>query len=117
MAGTLKTTSIKIIAQELGISFGVVRDVLRESVSKGMSRGDQDKIFQAARRLGYDFSKLKIGKRMQYRKETLDEVIEKVERHSEWGRDEIVKFLRESRAFLDRVHDKAFREEYGKGRD
>ena len=54
---------------------------------------------------------------MQYRKETLDEVIDKVYNHPDWGRDEIVKFLNESRAFLDRVHDKAFREEYGKIED
>ena len=53
----------------------------------------------------------------QYRKETLDEVIDKVYNHPDWGRDEIVKFLNESRAFLDRVHDKAFREEYGKIED
>ena len=117
MAGTLKSTSIKIIAEELGIPSGVVRNVLRESKPKGVSRDDQDKIFKAARRLGYDFSKLKIGKRMQYRKETLDEVIDKVYSHPDWGRDEIVKFLNESRAFLDRVHDKAFREEFGEVSD
>ena len=117
MADNKQTTSIKVIAEESGIPAGVVRSVLRESVPKGVSRDDQDKIFKIARRLGYDFSKLKIGKRMQYRKETLDEVIDKVYNHPDWGRDEIVKFLNESRAFLDRVHDKAFREEFGESAD
>ena len=117
MAASKRTTSIKLIAEETGIPAGVVRNVLRESAPKGVSRTDQDKIFKVARRLGYDFSKLKIGKRMQYRKETLDEVIDKVYNHPDWGRDEIVKFLNESRAFLDRVHDKAFQEEFGKIED
>ena len=113
MPPTGRTTNIRIIATELGLEADVVRDVLREQPPKGVSKTDRDRIFKAARRLGYDFSRLKIGKRMQYRKETLDELIEKVDRHPEWGRDEIVKFLRESRGFLDRVHGRAFKEEFG----
>lgn len=108
------TTSIKIIADELGLETGLVRDVLRESAPPGATKEVQDRIFQAARRLGYDFRKLKIGKRMHYRKETLDEVIEKLAQNPGWGRAEIVKYLQECRGLVDRVHERVFRDEYGK---
>jgi hypothetical protein len=50
---------------------------------------------------------------MQHRKEMLDEVLEKIGEHPHWSRAEILKYLKESRALVDRVHKRVFREEFG----
>jgi len=105
--------TIRHIAQEAGIDPSLVLDVLKENPGVPVSREMADKIFKAARRLGYDFKKLKIGKRMQHRKETFDEVLEKIGENPGWGRPEIIKYLKESRALVDRVHKRVFREEFG----
>lgn len=113
MASRKKTASLQQVADAIGLSVDTVRSVLRESASVAVERGDQDKIFQTARKLGYDFRKLKIGKRLQNRKETLDEVLEKIGDHQDWSRADIVKYLKESLELLERVHKRVFREEYG----
>src|SRR5262245_16431969 len=115
MAAKKKEISLKQLSQELGMSLELVRNVLKE-LPGSVSREVQDKIYKTARKLGYDFRKLKIGKRMQYRKEMLDEVLEKIEEHRTWSRAEILKYLKESRALVDRVHKRVFREEFGEER-
>jgi hypothetical protein len=105
--------TIRHIAQEAGIDPSIVLDVLKEIPVTQVTREVADRIFKAARKLGYDFKKLKIGKRMQHRKETFDEVLEKIGENPGWGRGEIVKYLKESRALVDRVHKRVFREEFG----
>jgi len=110
-----KEVSLKQLAQELGMSLDLVRIVLKE-LPHTVTREVQDKIYKTARKMGYDFRKLKIGKRMQYRKEMLDEVLEKIGEHPNWSRTEILKYLKESRALVDRVHKRVFREEFGEDR-
>lgn len=110
-----KEVSLKQLSQELGLSLDIVRNVLKE-LPGSVTREVQDKIYKTARKLGYDFRKLKIGKRMQYRKEMLDEVLEKIGEHPNWSRAEILKYLKESRALVDRVHKRVFREEFGEDR-
>jgi predicted DNA-binding protein YlxM (UPF0122 family) len=105
--------TIRNIAQEVGIDASIVLDVLKEIPGTPVSREVADRIFKTARKLGYDFKKLKIGKRMQHRKETFDEVLEKIAENPGWGRGEIVKYLKESRALVDRVHKRVFRDEFG----
>jgi cobalamin biosynthesis Co2+ chelatase CbiK len=107
-----KEISLRQLAQQLGLGVELVRSVLMEHPGS-VTREIQDKIYKTARKLGYDFRKLKIGKRMQYRKEMLDEVLEKIEHRASWGRTEILKYLKESRALVDRVHKRVFREEFG----
>jgi transcriptional regulator with XRE-family HTH domain len=107
-----KEVTLKQLAQELGMTLDLVRSVLKE-LPGSVTREVQDKIYKTARKLGYDFRKLKIGKRMQYRKEMLDEVLEKIGEHPTWSRAEILKYLKESRALVDRVHKRVFREEFG----
>ena len=107
-----KEVSLRQLAQELGLGIELVRNVLKE-LPGSVSREAQDRIFRTARKLGYDFRKLRIGKRMQYRKEMLDEVLEKIGDHPSWGRADILKYLKESRALVDRVHKRVFREEFG----
>ena len=108
-----KPASLRQIANELGMGVEIVRAVLKELPGVTLERAVLDKIYKTARKLGYDFRKLKIGKRMQYRKEMLDEVLEKIGEHSEWSRADILKFLKECRALVDRVHKRVFREEFG----
>ena len=107
-----KDITLRQLAQELGLNIEMVRNVLKEAPGI-VTREVQDKIYRTARKLGYDFRKLKIGKRMQYRKEMLDEVLEKIGEHPNWTRGEILKYLKESRALVDRVHKRVFREEFG----
>ena len=108
-----KDITIRQIAQELGLAPGLVLDVLKEVPGVQATRETADRIFKTARKLGYDFRKLKIGKRMQHRKETFDEVLEKIGENPGWGRAEIVKYLKESRALVDRVHKRVFKDEFG----
>ena len=110
-----KEVTLKQLAQELGMSLDLVRNVLKE-LPNTVTREIQDKIYKTARKMGYDFRKLKIGKRMQYRKEMLDEVLEKIGEHPNWSGAEILKYLKESRALVDRVHKRVFREEFGEDR-
>lgn len=113
MASKKKDVSIAQIADEVGQDPDFVRDVLREAPGLKVRRELQDRIFKTARKIGYDFRKLHIGKRMQSRKETLDEILEKISENPSWSRGEVVKFLKESRALVDRVHRRVFREEFG----
>src|SRR5947207_494630 len=112
MPAKKKEITLRQLALELGLGVELVRNVLKE-LPATVSRETQDRIYKTARKLGYDFRKLKIGKRMQYRKEMLDEVLEKIGDHPNWSRTEILKYLKESRALVDRVHKRVFREEFG----
>ena len=112
MPAKKKDVTLRQLANELGLGVDLVRSVLKE-LPGSVAREVQDKIYKTARKLGYDFRKLKIGKRMQYRKEMLDEVLEKIGEHANWTRAEILKYLKESRALVDRVHKRVFREEFG----
>jgi DNA-binding LacI/PurR family transcriptional regulator len=105
--------TIREIAETADLEVGLVLSVLKETAGASVSKAIQDRIFQTARRLGYDLRKLKIGKRMQYRKETFDEVLDRIGDNPAWGRAEIVKYLKESLALVERVHKRAFPEEYG----
>lgn len=112
-----KAVSLKQLANALDLSVETIRAVLKELPGVTLSREEQDRIYKTARKLGYDFRKLKIGKRMQYRKEMLDEVLEKIGEHHDWTRSDILKYLKESRALVDRVHKRVFREEFGPDAD
>jgi len=72
MTAKKKEITLRQLALELGMSLEIIRNVLKE-LPGTVSRETQDRIYKTARKLGYDFRKLKIGKRMQYRKEMLDE--------------------------------------------
>ena len=78
MPSKKRDITIRQVAQELGLDPTLVLDVLKEVPGLQVKRDFADRIFDTARKLGYDFRKLKIGKRMQHRKEILDEVLEKI---------------------------------------
>lgn len=108
-----KAATLKEVADKARQPLDVVRAVLGELPSAKATRAVRDKIFGAARSLGYDLKKLKIGKRMQMRKETLTEVLRHCQAHPEWGRAEIVAYLERTLHLLDRVRRKVFEDEFG----
>jgi DNA-binding LacI/PurR family transcriptional regulator len=106
-------SSIKKIADQLGLDQALVTAVLKEQPGVKVTRETADKIFMTARKLGYDLKKLKLGKRMQVRKETIEETLNLIAENPSWGRAEIVKYLKEMLGMVERVHKRVFREEYG----
>ena len=105
--------TLKKIAEELGLDVKLVGDVLKEAPGTQVPRSTADRIFEAARRLWYDLKKLKLGKRMQMRKETLEEVLQKIGDNHAWGRIEIVRYLRDALGLVERVHKRVYPEEFG----
>ncbi len=113
MADKKQDVTLKQVAEAVGLKLEMVRNVLRELPGLAVPKDTQDRIFKAARKLGYDLRKLKIGKRMQTRKETLEEVLGRIVENPAWDRGEIVKYLRESLTLVERVHKRVFRDEFG----
>ncbi len=106
-------SSIRKIAEKVGMSPSLVRDVLKEMPGTRVTREVADRIFDAARRLKYDLKKLKIGKQMAFRKATILKLLEQIEQNPDWDREEIVAHLQEASGMVTRVHKRVFREEYG----
>lgn len=106
-------TSIRKIAEDLKLDFALVRDVLKEVPTRKVSKAVQDRIFNCARRLGYDLAKLKIGKRMAHQREVLGDLLKRVEENPSWGREEILKHLRGALGMVERVQKRVFKDEYG----
>jgi hypothetical protein len=111
VAAKKRDVTLRQVAEEVGMKVDQVRDILREAAA--VSKAVGDRVFNAARKLGYDLRKLKIGKRMQTRKETLEEVLARVQKQAAWGRDEVLNYLKESLALVDRVHKRVFKDEFG----
>ena len=106
--------TLKEIASECGIELSIVKNVLKEqSDPTEVPKKTQDQIFQTARKLGYNFKKLRVGKRMQYRKDTVAEILAHLDKNPDWGRDEIVKYLKSMTGMVERVQKRAFKEEFG----
>ncbi len=102
----------KDVADHIGMDLEIVRRILNETPGYNPDKAVQDKVFQAARKLGYDLRKLKIGKRMEVRKSTIEDLIQQVEKHPEWGREEILDLLKNSIGLVKRVQKKAFPQEF-----
>ena len=77
-------SSIRKIAEQVGMKISLVRDVLKEVPGTKVTREAVDRIFHAARTLKYDLKKLKIGKQMAMRKSTLLKVLEQIEENPDW---------------------------------
>ena len=108
-----KRISIADIAREAGASTDVAREILNEVPGRQHAKDVQDRVFKAARKLGYDLRKLKIGKRMDVRRETYEEILKCALEHPAWGRTEIVGDLERKLGLVKRVQRKTFPEEFG----
>jgi len=102
----------KEVAAYLGIDLKTVQNVLNETPGYCCDKETQDKVFKAARKLGYDLKKLKIGKRMEIRKKAIEDMIALVEKHPGWDRNDILEGLRQSIGLVKRVQKKTFPEEF-----
>jgi DNA-binding LacI/PurR family transcriptional regulator len=102
----------KEVADHLGMDLETVRHSLNETPWMTSDKAMLDKVFGAARKLGYDFRKLKIGKRMEVRKTTIEDIIRHIDKHPDWTRDEILDHLRTSIGLVKRVQKKAFPQEF-----
>ncbi|MCU0723507.1 MAG: hypothetical protein MUC63_07820 [Planctomycetes bacterium] len=102
----------KDVAAHLGIDVETVRHILNETPGHSFDRELQDRVFKAARKLGYDLKKLKIGKRMDIRMKAIEDLILQIEKHPAWERREILDALRQSIGLVKRVQKKTFPEEF-----
>lgn len=105
--------SLKEIAEKSGVDLKLVRDILNEVPGVRAAKEVADKVFKTARSLGYDLKKLKLGKRMYFRKMTLEEIISLIEGHPQWDRKAILDHLKKSCQLIERTHKRAFAEEFG----
>ena len=104
--------TLKEVADKVKLPIELVRDILTEKHCVNATREQMDSAFKTARNLGYDFKKLKIGKRMNLRKEILNDIIKQIETNPKWKRQEILAYLSKSCEMVDRVHKKTFAEEF-----
>ncbi|KAF0246195.1 MAG: hypothetical protein FD180_937 [Planctomycetota bacterium] len=108
------SATLRDIAQALKLEVEQVRRILSESPGGSkVSRDLLDRVFGTARKLGYDFKKLKIGKQMGLRKAIFEEILQQIEAHPSWGRSDIVKYLQQSSEMIERVHKRSFKDEFG----
>ncbi|MCI0340885.1 MAG: hypothetical protein L0216_06980 [Planctomycetales bacterium] len=104
--------SLHEVAEGAGVDVEIARQILNEIPGQNHPKDLQDRVFGTARKLGYDLKKLKIGKRMDLGRQTLEEVLREIESHPEWGRGEILKRLAQRLDLVKRVQKKAFAEEF-----
>jgi hypothetical protein len=100
------------IADALGMPLEDVRNILTEVPGSQFDKATLDRVFGKARSMGYDLRKLKIGKRMEVRMIAIEDAIRFIENHPDWGREEIMDYLRHSIGLVKRVQKKAFPEEF-----
>lgn len=105
--------TLRDVAKSVGMDAKVVREILKENSKVRITKAEQDRVFSTARKLGYDLKKLKIGKRMHLRKQTIEEILHHIEAHPQWSREEILRYMRTSISMVERVHKQAFSDEFG----
>jgi hypothetical protein len=96
----------------LGLDVEFVRKILFESGTVTVDRATKDKVYQATREMGYDITKLNISKKMATRKEAISEMIKYIKANPEWGREEILSYMRYCVGLVDRVHKRVLPEAY-----
>lgn len=104
------------VAKAIKLDIDLVRNILTEKPGLIITKETQDLVFKTARNMNYDFKKLKIGKRMNLRKEVIEDIIKNIKAHPKWKRREILEYLNKASKLVERVHRRAFEEEFGKPR-
>jgi len=108
----MKKVELKDVAESLKLDMGLVRDALSERPGINITKDEQDRIFQTARKMGYDLKKLKLGKRLNLRQEIIGEILSQIETNAKWKRKEIVEYLKRSAEMVDRVRKRTFIDEF-----
>ncbi|MBI3098048.1 MAG: hypothetical protein HYY93_07380 [Planctomycetes bacterium] len=104
--------TLEEVARAVRLDVQLVRQILAEMPGLHTTKLVQDKVFKTARKLGYDFKKLKIGKRLHFRKEVVTDLIRHIEAHPDWGRAEIIRYLHSTSEMVSRVQKQAFKQEF-----
>jgi len=99
--------TIKDIAKRVKMDEDIVRRILLEDPMLHVERKERDKVFDAARKLGYDLTMLRAGKRIKDRGEMCKLVLKQIEANPEWGREEILAHLRYVVDLTQRHHKRA----------
>lgn len=109
----MNKVTLKAVADALKLDSSFVRDVLSERPGIDVSKEQQDHIFQTARKMGYDLKKLKLGKRLNLRKDIIHELIARIEANPKWKRKEIMAYLSRASEMVERVRKRTFEDEFG----
>lgn len=104
--------TLKDVVEQIKMPEELVRDILTEKHGIKATKEQMDLVFTTARKMGYDFKKLKIGKRLNVRKEILSDIIKQIESNPKWKRKEIIDYLKKSCEMVERVDKKIFVEEF-----
>ena len=109
----MSEVTLSKVAKAVKLDTNLVRDILTEQPGIKADKEILDLVFTTARRMGYDFRKLKVGKRMNLRKEVVMDFIQQIKRHPKWGRKQILEYMKNACKMVERVHKRAFEEEFG----
>ena len=112
MADETNSTTLTDVAREAGVDEETAREILSEVTNTKHTKDVQDKVFQTARRIGYDLKKLKIGKRIDQRGRVYEEVLKQVLSNPDWDRAGIIRFLEQGLGLVKRVKNKSFPHEF-----
>lgn len=110
----ISATTLNKVAQAVELDVKLVRDILTEKPGVKVDKNTLDLVFRTAREMGYDFKKLRIGKRMNLRKEVIFDLIEQIEVNPKWQRREILTYMKRMREIIERVDRRTFQEEFGR---
>lgn len=108
----MSTITLNELSQILKMDVILVRDILTEKPGLKVDKETMDVVFRTARKMSYDFKKLKLGKRMNLRKEVITDLLNVIEDHPKWRRKEIIGYLKSSQDMVERVHKRTFVEEF-----
>ncbi len=100
------------VSRAVGLEVVQLREIFSEKPGASYPKDLLDKVYDIARQMGYDFRKLKIGKRMNLRKEILGEILQQIESHPGWKRREIIRYLSSAQEMVERVQKRTFHEEF-----
>ncbi len=100
------------VSKAVGLDVAQLREIFSEKPGANFPKDTLDKVYNVARQMGYDFRKLKIGKRMNLRKEILCEILQQIESHPGWKRKEIIRYLSSAQDMVERVQKRTFHDEF-----
>ncbi len=96
------------VARATGRPVALVRPILREDPKFLTDKATKDLVFQTARALGYDFQKLRLGKRLDLRQNAIAEILRKIEEKPSWDRVAIIAYLKNAADLSRRVQRRMF---------
>jgi len=94
------------ISRKLGMDTQSVRSILLELASSPIEGDKHANVFKAATEEGLDLNKLRIARRINTRKEAIEEILRYIEANPKWKKDDVISYLRYSRTLMLRVEKK-----------